>query len=155
MFFLKDLPTREMIEGLAGRFAGADADAMLDELRLLRRASLRLRLVENYLTAQGLSQTQFLVLTVILREPDRDSLTSVEIAERLDVSRPVLSKTLATMERKGLIARQPHGQDKRCVLIAPTEAGTQTYLALLPGYCDALLAPLPDDGASKDPTATG
>lgn len=145
MFFLKELPTREMLQSVSGVLAGADPDAMLAALRALRRASLRLRAIEGFLASQGLSQTQFLVLTVIIREPDRDSLSAAEVANRLDISRPVLSKVLATMERNDLIERKPDKTDGRRLDVIPTEAGREKFEASVPGYCAALLAPLEGD----------
>ncbi|WP_316013893.1 MarR family winged helix-turn-helix transcriptional regulator [Roseobacter sp. HKCCA0434] len=144
MFFLKDLPSDDMIARVG---AGLDIDPsrIRDRLGALRAASVLMRRIEQYLAMHGLSQTQFLVLMVIEREPARDSLQSSEIAARLDISRPVLSKTLATMERSGLIRRQGDG---RRAPIAPTETGRARFDALLPGYF-ALLDPGPD--AQNDP----
>ncbi len=140
MFFLRELPTRKMIGGITHALPGFDPDAVLLRLDDLRRASLRLRRIEAFLAGHGLSQTQFLVIMVIVREPERATLTPGEIAERLDVSRPVLSKALATMERSGLIARNPDKADARRAGIAPTDAGRARFDALLPGYFEALMA---------------
>ena len=140
MFFLRDLPTRDMVAATTRALPGLDPDAILARLEELRRASLRLRRIEAFLAGHGLSQTQFLVIMVIVREPDRTELTPGEIAARLDVSRPVLSKALATMERGGLIARGVDKDDARRAGIAPTETGRARFDALLPAYFEALMA---------------
>ncbi|WP_179380506.1 MarR family winged helix-turn-helix transcriptional regulator [Jannaschia marina] len=143
MFFLKELPSPEMISGFTGSSGGASPDAVLARLTALRDASLRLRRIDSYLAGHGFSQTQFLAIMVIVREPGRDGLSPAEIAERLDVSRPVLSKMLATMERNGLVRRVAHETDGRRSEIRPTDDGRARFDALLHGYFDALMSDLP------------
>ena len=46
MFFLKELPSRQMVDGYADQFADVDVDRVLDALRLMRRASLLIRELE-------------------------------------------------------------------------------------------------------------
>lgn len=137
--FLRDLPTPEMVERTTRGLPGIAPAAVIIRLQELRRASLRLRRIEAFLADHGLSQTQFLVIMVIVREPGRRALPAGEIATRLDVSRPVLSKALATMERHGLIARTAHETDGRRTDISATPAGRARFDALLPGYFAALM----------------
>ena len=113
MFFLKELPSRQMVEGYAGRVDDFDADAVLRALRIMREGSLLIRELEAYFARHALSQLRFLVMIVIDREPDRDSLTAGEIAERLDVSRPVVTRTLQSLEKAGLIATSSNADDAR------------------------------------------
>ena len=139
MFFLKDLPTPEMINQFSDVTAGTSAEAILRQLTLLRDASRTLRRVEAYLADHGFSQTQFLTIMVIVREPGRAGLSPAEIADRLDVSRPVLSKVLATMERNGLITRIAQKDDGRRVEMRLRPEGQARFDALLPGYFAALM----------------
>ncbi|SDZ13599.1 transcriptional regulator, MarR family [Jannaschia faecimaris] len=143
MFFLRDLPDLDMIAGFGPATGGADPDAILSQLNALRDASLRLRRIERFLSSHGFSQAQFLTIMVIVREPGRDALSPAEIAARLDVSRPVLSKMLVTMERNGLVTRLADKTDGRRSEISPTTEGRARFDALLPGYFEALMSPLP------------
>jgi DNA-binding MarR family transcriptional regulator len=135
MFFLKDLPSAEMITGVTADVSDVSPPRVLSVLTQLRAASVLLRDVEAYLRGHELSQTQFLALMMIMREPERSSLSAVEIAARLDVSKPVLTKALASLTDKGLIAlaaSQP--ADKRQRQVSLTHKGEQRFAKILPGY---------------------
>ncbi|WMS40935.1 MarR family transcriptional regulator [Acuticoccus sp. MNP-M23] len=134
MFFLKELPTRAMMERYSARFPAMNVDAVDDALTMMRRASLLVRRLEAYFAQHGLSQLRFLVLIVVDREPDRDDLTIGEVIDRLDVAKPVMSRTLQAMAEAGLITVNPHGTDKRAKTIALTNTGKQTLDRVLPGY---------------------
>ncbi len=133
MFFLKELPTRQMIDGYAGQY-GANAETIATALDMMRRASLLVRRIDAYFAAQGFSQLRFLVLIVIDREPKRTSLRASEIADRLDVSRPVITRTLQNLLKDGLIAERGTDADKRAKRISLTPSGSDRLGALLPGY---------------------
>lgn len=134
MFFLKELPSRQMVEGYASRLEGFDADEVLRALRIMRDGSLLIRELEAYFARYNLSQLRFLAMIVIDREPDRGSLTAGEIAERLDVSRPVVTRTLQGLEKAGLIAISSNARDARARDVALTPAGHGTLDEVLPGY---------------------
>lgn len=134
MFFLKDLPSRHMVEGYAARFDNVDTDNVLGALELMRQASLLIRELEGYFAEHDLSQLRFLTLILIDREPDRTSLTASEFAERLDVSRPVVTRTLKTLEPSGLITIASNGLDGRSKQVSLTAAGRAKLQAVLPGY---------------------
>lgn len=70
------------------------------------------------------------------------------LAERLGLSPAGVSKTLAKLERRGLIARTPNPADRRSVLVAITEEGARTVDDLFPRQLAAegeLLAGLGED----------
>ncbi|MDO9425917.1 MAG: MarR family transcriptional regulator [Methylobacterium sp.] len=144
MFFLKDLPTRQMLQSYGERYPGMDAEAVAGALRLLRRGSLLMRALEAYFTAHALSQTRFLVLIVIDREPGQGGagqggtgqggLLASEIADRLDISRPVVTDTVRALVRAGLLGSAPVPGDGRAKRITVTPAGSAVLADLLPGY---------------------
>ncbi|KQO69000.1 MarR family transcriptional regulator [Methylobacterium sp. Leaf87] len=134
MFFLKELPTRAMLQSYSDRYSGMDAGAVAEALRLLRRASLLMRALEAYFTAHTLSQTRFLILIVIDREPGQGGLMGREIADRLDISRPVVTETVKAMTRAGLLGSAPVPGDGRAKRITLTPAGRAVLADLLPGY---------------------
>lgn len=133
MFFLKDLPSRQMIERYAGEH-NFKAETIAEGLASMRRASLMIRRLERYFAGHGLSQLRFLILIVIDREPDRDTLTVGEITSRLDVAGPVVARTLRTLLEDGLIVTGRNDGDARTKHVGLTPAGRQSLYALLPGY---------------------
>lgn len=134
MFFLKDLPGKHMVEGYAARFDKVDPDTILGALELMRSASLLIRELEAYFAEHDLSQLRFLSLVLIDREPDRTSLTASEIAERLDVSRPVVTRTLKNLERSELVTITGNALDARSRQVSLTRLGSGRLEAVLPGY---------------------
>ena len=61
-----------------------------------------IRKLERYFAGHGLSQLKFHVMIVIDREPEHDSLRQSDIAERIDVSKPVLHRTIGALVDAGL-----------------------------------------------------
>lgn len=150
MFFLKELPTRRMLETYAARYPGMEAGTVGDALRLLRRASLLLRELDAYFSAHGLSQSRFLVLVVIDREPEATGLLASAIADRLDISRPVVTETVKALTQAGLLTSVPDPDDGRARRIALTTRGQAVLADRLPGYF-ALIAEFM--GRADEPTA--
>ncbi|MBO6767308.1 MAG: MarR family transcriptional regulator [Erythrobacter sp.] len=148
MFFLKELPGRQMVEGYAARFDSVDPDTVLRALELMRSASLLIRELEAYFAGHDLSQLRFLTLILIDREPERSSLTASEIADRLDVSRPVVTRTLKSLEQSDLIAIASDEHDARSKRVSLTQAGSTKLEAVLPGYFAILHAERPGSEAA-------
>ena len=134
MFFLKELPSRQMVDGYANRFAGVDAGRVLDALQMMRDGSLLIRELEAYFARHHLSQLRFLTMIIIDREPERDCLAASEIADRLDISRPVVTRTLRGLEKAGLIAISENANDARSRNVALTLAGKDKLREVLPEY---------------------
>ncbi|WP_299580446.1 MarR family transcriptional regulator [uncultured Microbulbifer sp.] len=134
MFFLKELPTQQMVAGYAKTFSVKDPNTVQNALTMMRDASLLLRLLESYFTEHGTSQLRFLVMIVIDREPERDSLLASEIAERIDVSRPVMTRTLKSMLEDGLITMEADSSDARAKCVAISKDGKKFLKQILPGY---------------------
>ncbi|WP_260027808.1 MarR family winged helix-turn-helix transcriptional regulator [Leisingera caerulea] len=119
---------------------GADPAQITGALVMMRRASLLIRRLDGYFAAHGLSQLRFLVLIVIDREPERQSLTPNEIAQRIDISKPVLSRTLHALEQDSLIRLASSRTDGRSKEVFLTAEGRQRLHDLLPGYFSILSA---------------
>ncbi len=146
MFFLRELPSRQMVDGYADRYGEVDADKVLAALHIMRSASLLIRELEAYFARHDLSQLRFLTLIVIDREPDRDCLAASEIADRLDVSRPVVTRTLQGLEKAGLIAISHDAKDARARNVALTAAGRKKLGEVLPEYFAILHRAMPPAG---------
>lgn len=123
-----------MVEGYADRFIDLDPSKVLAALDTMRTASQLIRELEAYFASHDLSQLRFLAMIVIDREPERNALTAGEIAERLDVSRPVLTRTLQTLDEAGLVAISKNGSDARSKEIALTPDGEKKLAMVLPDY---------------------
>lgn len=134
MFFLKELPTKETLEKYKKRFPGMNTKAVDDALKMLRKASLLLRELEAYFSAHGLSQTRFLAMVILDREHNTKGLSAKTLAGRLDISKPVVSKTLKSLERDNFITISKNKNDGRGKWIKLTEPGRKKLNDLLPGY---------------------
>ncbi|MEM5527300.1 MarR family transcriptional regulator [Gammaproteobacteria bacterium AS21] len=134
MFFLKELPTQAMLDKYTSDLSGHEKKSITDALSIMRKASLLVRSIERFFSANDLSQLRFLVLIVIDREPDRTSLYAHEIASRLDVSRPVLTRAIKRLIDDGLLTSINDEIDKRAKKITLTEKGVTCLSGVLPGY---------------------
>jgi DNA-binding MarR family transcriptional regulator len=86
----------------------------------------RARLGEQ-LQASGLFPGQDAVLDVL---STNGSMAMGELAERLDVRPPTVSKTITRLSAQGLVARSPTGGDGRLVTVELTEAGMEKAKSL-------------------------
>jgi DNA-binding MarR family transcriptional regulator len=134
MFFLKELPTKAMLDKYTSDLTSGEKSSITEALSIMRQASILVRNIETYFSAHELSQLRFLILIVIDREPDRTSLYAHEIASRLDVSRPVLTRTLKRLIEDGLLTSSNDKTDKRAKKIALTKKGITCLSEVLPGY---------------------
>ncbi len=134
MFFLKELPSKETLETYAKTYPQMNVEAVQAGLVLMRRASLLEREIEAYFSGYELSQLRFHILIVIDREVARDSLTMTEILARIDVSKPVMTRTLSGLEMQGLITIRGDEKDKRLKHVGLTQMGKDKLHAVLPGY---------------------
>jgi len=86
-------------------------------------------------------------LLVPLRYAD-EAVTAIRLAELLGMSRAGVSKTLAKLEKRGLISRTPNPADRRSALIAMSDTGIDAIDDLFPRELEAhakLLAGLGQD----------
>jgi len=140
MFFLKELPTEQMVAKYTQHLRCANATQVLEKLRALRSASLLIRDLDEYFGRHGLSQLRFLILIVIDREIERKTLSHGEIVQRLDVSKPVMTRSLQSLVDDGLVSASRSEIDARSKSFALTASGQQTLQDVLPGYFAILVA---------------
>ena len=134
MFFLKDLPTQDMLQGYKARVPAMEAESVEAALKLLRRASLLLRELEAYFARHGLSQTRFLILVLLDRDPKVAGLSATDIAAKLDISKPIVTNTLKALAEEGLLKVAANKEDRRARWVKLTAKGRRRLQALLPGY---------------------
>lgn len=138
MFFLRELPTRMMIDGYVSTTGVGDVDAVARALSMMREASQLERLLDAYFNSHNLSQLKFHILIVIDREPETDSLRQSEINQRLDVSKPVLHRTVTSLLKDDLLARRDDPEDSRAHRLALTDKSKTALAAILPGYFETI-----------------
>jgi DNA-binding MarR family transcriptional regulator len=97
--------------------AGLAAALRVSMARLTRR-------LRRQAAAHSLTPTQFATLAAV----DRHSgITPGELAELEKVQPPSMTRVIAALEERGLLARTPHPTDRRQVTVSVTEAA-QTLL---------------------------
>lgn len=67
----------------------------------------------------------------------QEPVTAIRLAEHLGMSRAGVSKTLAKLERRGLIARAQNPTDRRSALVDMTAAGARLIDDVFPRELDA------------------
>jgi len=138
MFFLRELPTEMMIDGYVSKIGVGDVDTVSRALSMMRDASQLGRLLDAYFASHNLSVLKFHILMVIDREPDVDSLRQSEINQRLDVSKPVLHRTVASLLKEGLLVRSDDPADSRTHRLALTHQGQTVLADVLPGHFETI-----------------
>ncbi|WP_299850914.1 MarR family transcriptional regulator [uncultured Roseovarius sp.] len=123
-----------MIDGYVSQTGVGDVDTVARALSMMREASQLERLLDAYFSSHNLSQLKFHILIVIDREPDKDSLRQSEINQRLDVSKPVLHRTVTSLLKSGLLVCRDDPEDSRAHRLALTDEGKTMLAAILPGY---------------------
>jgi MarR family transcriptional regulator, 2-MHQ and catechol-resistance regulon repressor len=112
-------------------FPGADPVATEAGANLVRTSSMLLaEIARRRREVADLSASAFEVLAVL--EGAGEPLPSSVIAERLLVSTASMTSLLDTLERRGLVARRPHPQDRRKILVELTEAAYDVVDRMLP-----------------------
>lgn len=92
------------------------------------------RLYDAFLQPTGLRITQFLILAVLARV---EGASVNELAERLDLERTAMGKTLGPLERDGLIKIKPSSSDGRSRVATITSKGNRVFQDALPHWSQA------------------
>lgn len=128
------MPKPEIVrapEGFEDEWPGASARATELVINLVRAGDVLTTRVDAFVRGYGLpSATSFVVLEVLRGEggPLRPSI----VADRCFLSRPALSSALDTLERRGLVSRSMHPDDRRSALVEITPEGKRVMEGLLP-----------------------
>ncbi len=93
---------------------------------LLKHAQLRMaELSEQALAPFGVNGRELAVLNVLM---GREPASQHEAARRLGIDRTTMVTLLDTLERKGLVSRHPHADDRRRNVVELTEIGHETVV---------------------------
>ncbi len=100
---------------------GPTGDPMFDALDLVGSIARRLERLQAQALAQAdLTAAQYMILAN-LRERDGRPLS--ELADVMRCSKSTITGVVDTMERKGLVAREPNPEDRRSHLVRLTPKG--------------------------------
>lgn len=80
-----------------------------------------------------LSPSGCYVLLALVTTPEQ-RLEPRQIADRLQLSRPSVTGLLDTLQDRGFVVRRPHGDDRRRVLVEPTQRALRLLEDNLSGY---------------------
>jgi DNA-binding MarR family transcriptional regulator len=89
--------------------------------------------IERYLAEFGLSHGRFSILLAIMDSSD-EALIGKELAIRLGVSRPTITKMIEKLGEEGFLSRSPDDSDLRSKRFALTGKARKLLDAIIPGY---------------------
>lgn len=149
---LKDLPRYECLLEAAREFPDLDPTAAEAFLHLLRTGDEAFGVTDRHLAAHGISQGRFSVLMLLWRggQPrlmsadgaPADECTGprspAELAEAAGVTRATMTGLVDTLERDGLVKREPDPDDRRMMSVVLTAKGEKFLHKLLPGHFKAI-----------------
>lgn len=137
---LKDLPRYECLLEASRKFPDLDPSAMEVYLQLLRTGDELYRLQNDYLSANALSQGRFCVLMLLLEKGPEcsqglpTSQSPAELADQANVTRATMTGLIDTLEKDGLVKREPDPSDRRMMSVHLTPKAHAFMAAMLPGF---------------------
>lgn len=140
---LKDLPRYECLLEASRKFPDLDPSAMEVYLQLLRTGDDLYRLQNEYLSSHALSQGRFCVLMLLLEKGSESpacaqgapggSQSPAELADQANVTRATMTGLIDTLEKDGLVRREPDPNDRRMMSVELTPKAHAFMAAMLPG----------------------
>ncbi len=136
MLLLKDFPRYECLMEAAKTFPDLDPSACEVFLYLLRAGDEAFRLTDENLVAHRISQGRFSVLLLLLRKEAGcpEPSTPAELADLCGVTRATMTGLIDTLERDGLVTREPDPRDRRMMAVQLTQRGRERLQEVLPGH---------------------
>jgi DNA-binding MarR family transcriptional regulator len=133
---IKQLPRYECLIEAAKKYPDLDPTAAQAFLHLLRAGDDIIHSVEAYLAEHNLTQGRFVVLMQLLNKMENcpQSRTPAELAEMSGVTRATMTGLIDTLERDGLVKREPDPVDRRMMSVRLTERGHEVLQRVLPGH---------------------
>jgi DNA-binding MarR family transcriptional regulator len=149
MVTMADHSLRSLTCKLWGEHNPALDTSPMEVVAQVKRISALLELsVEPIYNGAELTVTEAELL-VPLRFAD-EAVTAIRLAELLGMSRAGVSKTLAKLERRGLISRAPNPTDRRSALINLTDTGIHAIDDVFPRELEAHAKLLAGLGPDRD-----
>ncbi len=136
LLLLKNLPRYECLLEAAQQFPDLDPSATEAFLHLLRAGDEAYHACEVYLAEHDLTRGRLTVLMLLLDKAKNrpHPQTPAELADRAGVTRATMTGLIDTLERDGLVTREPDTDDRRMMSVHMTDRGHQALQAVLPGH---------------------
>lgn len=155
---LKDLPRYECLLEAAKQFPDLDPSAAEAYLHLLLTGDDVFAVTERSLSERSISHGRFGVLMLLWGSTRPKAATSIgeddcssgprtpaELADAAGVTRATMTGLIDTLERDGLVKREPDPDDRRMMSVLLTPKGEKFLTGFLPGHFKLmaeLMAPL-------------
>ncbi len=147
LLMLKDLPRYECLLECAKRFPDLNPDAASLFMQLLRTADELFEVKADFMRQHNISNGRFTVLMLLSAagsmEGDADlnpPKSPADLAEMAGVTRATMTGLIDTLEKDGLVRREPDPHDRRAMLVHLTEAGDAFMARILPHYFNRVTA---------------
>ena len=142
LLLLKDLPRYECLLEAAKSFSDLDPSASEVFLNLLRTGDEVFRVADHHLARHNISQGRFTVLMLLLDKIEKcpQPRTPAELAEMAGVARATMTGLIDTLERDGLVKREPDPVDRRMMSVALSPKGEALMRTILPGHFKIMAA---------------
>jgi DNA-binding MarR family transcriptional regulator len=127
----RELPAELEVGARIGEL-GIDAGSMAAISNIFRVATtVRNHMERTVLAGPDLAFTAFTVLWVLWIWGEQEAR---HVAEESGISRGTLTGVVTTLEKRGLVRRTPHPDDKRSVLVSMTAEGERLMADLFPVF---------------------
>lgn len=154
LLLLKDLPRYECLLEAAKEFPDLDPSAAEAYLHLLRTSDEVFGVTERTLLVHGVSSGRFGVLMLLWRSAQSDGKTASQaggcgvrgpctpagLAEAAGVTRATMTGLIDTLERDGLVKREPDPHDRRMMSVRLTAKADRFLRTLLPQHFKQITA---------------
>jgi DNA-binding MarR family transcriptional regulator len=136
----KNLPRYECLLEAAQLYPELDPTACEAFLHLLRTGNDVTHQVESYFAKNHLTQGRFFVLMLLMDifKQIPVSRTPAELAEVSGVTRATMTGLIDTLEKDGLVTREPDPKDHRMVAVRITSKGEGVLKEIIPGHLQTM-----------------
>jgi len=144
---IKNLPRYDCLLEAAKLFPDLDPSACEVFLHLMRAGDEAFRVVDSHLAEHNISQGRFMVLMLLLNKSSGcpHPKTPAELADLSQVTRATMTGLIDTLERDGLVTREPDRADRRMTSVTLTPKAHSLLEKILPKHfqrMSALMEPL-------------
>jgi len=146
LLMLKDLPRYDCLIRAAEQCPTLQPSACIAFLNLLRTGDDVFAVVDRFLSGHAISQGGFTVLMLLgmdcHEEEDPEGREATQprpaspamLAEEAGVTRATMTGLVDTLEKDGLVVREPDANDRRTIHVRLTSEGRAVLDAMLPDY---------------------
>jgi DNA-binding MarR family transcriptional regulator len=148
---LKDLPRYECLVEASKEFPDLDPSACEAFMHLIRAGDEVTRVMDGHFADHSITHGRFIVMMLLLEKKAGGcprATTPAELAEFASVSRATITGLLDSLERDGLVRREPDPTDRRQMSVNLTVKGQKFMHDLLPDHfrvISSLMAPLSEN----------